>query len=153
MNAYSKVVEVRWADMDASQHMRHSAYADYATHVRVEWLRENGFDAVKLAELRVMPVIFSDNTEYFKELRMSDRVRIDLELVGLSEDASRYHLRQRFVRDDVVCARYEIKGGWLDVVRRKLGTPPPGIVEATQNLKRTSDYAVLPAVKLMASAG
>ncbi len=146
MEAYSRIIEVRWADVDVSSHMRHSAYADYATHVRVEWLNEHGFDMKRLAELQVAPVVFSDSTEYIREVRISDRIRVELALVGLSPDASRYHLRQRFLRDNVLCARYEMKGGWLDVARRKLGTPPPGIVEASRLLKRTADYADLPAM-------
>ena len=36
MSRYHKQVEVRWSDIDANQHMRHSAYADLCTHTRTD---------------------------------------------------------------------------------------------------------------------
>lgn len=32
----------RWADLDPNRHLRHTAYADYATPVRFSYLTENG---------------------------------------------------------------------------------------------------------------
>ncbi|AFE06195.1 hypothetical protein COCOR_05107 [Corallococcus coralloides DSM 2259] len=144
MEPYSRIIEVRWADVDANQHLRHSAYSDYATHVRLEWLNEQGFSARKMAELQVFPVIFSDGTEYIKEVRLSDRIRIELEMVGLSADASRYHFRQRFLRGETLCARYELRGAWLNVAERKLGAPPQGMVDAARLLKRADDFEEIP---------
>ncbi|WP_414648539.1 acyl-CoA thioesterase, partial [Chitinimonas sp.] len=43
MEVFRHTVEVRWADCDANQHVRHSAYADFCTHARIEWLRLHGF--------------------------------------------------------------------------------------------------------------
>ena len=40
--------DVRWADLDPNQHVRHTAYADYGTHVRMSWLASAGFDAARL---------------------------------------------------------------------------------------------------------
>ncbi|MFC4161432.1 acyl-CoA thioesterase [Chitinimonas lacunae] len=147
MSEYSKTIEVKWADLDPNQHLRHSVYGDYATHVRVEWLADHGFSIQRMAELSVAPVNFEDRTFYLKEIRLGDRVTVDLELVGLSEDASRYHLRQAFYRDGEVCARHEIKGGWIDLNRRKLAPPPQGLIDATRALRKAEDFAVIPSSK------
>ena len=40
---FTQTVEVRWSDLDANQHMRHSAYADLCTHARLGWLAQSGF--------------------------------------------------------------------------------------------------------------
>lgn len=34
----TKEFEVKWADLDPNRHMRHSAYNDYAAHMRVKFL-------------------------------------------------------------------------------------------------------------------
>ena len=43
----------RWADIDLNQHMRNSAFADWATYARTEWLNANGFTMSKLVELEL----------------------------------------------------------------------------------------------------
>ncbi|MDK2122750.1 acyl-CoA thioesterase [Parachitinimonas caeni] len=138
---YKQIITTRWADVDANRHLKHSAYADWATHTRVEWLNSHGFTLKKFTELQIAPIIFEETTKYFKEIYMSEQITIDLMLVGLNHDASRYHLRQYFRRGDTVCAQYEIKGAWLDVASRRIAPPPPGLLEATTNLQRADDYA------------
>jgi len=139
----TQTVVIRWADIDANRHLRHSAYSDWATHVRTEWLNSYGFDMKKLTEINTAPIIFEETTKYFKEIYLGDRITIDLSLVGLNKDASRYHLRQHFHRGETLCAQYEIKGAWLDIVNRRIAPPPPGLLETTGNLRRSSDYTDL----------
>jgi acyl-CoA thioester hydrolase len=138
---YEQTITIRWADIDATCHLRHSAYADWATHVRTEWLNARGFTLKVMSELRVAPIIFEENIRYFKEIYLGEKVVVDLALVGLSGDAARYHLRQHFRRGDIVCARYELKGGWIDTDKRCTAPPPPGLLDATSDLGRTGDYA------------
>ena len=72
----------RWADMDLNQHMRHSAFADWASYARTEWLNANGFTMPKLVELRMTPVMFEDRTRYLKEVLLGERIEIELQLAG-----------------------------------------------------------------------
>jgi acyl-CoA thioester hydrolase len=144
MIEWSKSIEVRWADVDANQHVRHSAYADYATHVRVEWMLHSGFGPSRLAELKIGPIIVEERTQYFKELRMSERIRVDLALAGLSADGQRYRFRQHFYREDGrLAARYELTGLWLDLSTRRRAPPPPGVNELIRQLVRTDDFVTL----------
>ena len=64
----------RWADMDLNQHMRHSAFADWASYARTEWLHTNGFTMEKLAELKITPIMFEDRTRFLKEVLLGDRI-------------------------------------------------------------------------------
>jgi acyl-CoA thioester hydrolase len=139
---FNFMITPRWSDLDANQHARHSAYADWATHSRMAWLDQHGFTFSKLRELRTAPILFEDTTRYLKEVALGEEISIDLQLVGLNHDASRYHLRQTFRRGETVCAEYEIKGAWLDVASRRIAPPPAGLAEAlTRNIPRAPDFA------------
>lgn len=138
---FNFIITPRWSDLDANQHVRHSAYADWATHSRMAWLDQHGFSFKRLYELRTAPIQFEDTTKYLKEIALGEEILIDLQLVGLNHDASRYHMRQTFQRGETVCALYEIKGAWLDVVSRRIAPPPEGLLEATKNMVRAPDFA------------
>jgi acyl-CoA thioester hydrolase len=138
---YRYTISPRWSDLDANQHVRHSAYADWATHSRTDWLSAHGFTLKRMTEMNVAPIIFEESTKYFKEIYLGDQIVIDLQLVGLNQDASRYHMRQAFRRDDTICALYEIKGAWIDIANRRIAPPPPLLLDATENMVRSEDYA------------
>ena len=133
----------RWADIDLNQHMRHSAFADWATYARMEWLNANGFTILKLLELKMAPIMFEDSTRYLKEIRLGERIYIELQLAGADRDGSRWFLRHIFRRGATVCAVYEAKGAWLDITTRRIVPAPPGLLEAYNSLASTGDYAEL----------
>ena len=133
----------RWADIDLNQHMRHSAFADWATYARTEWLNANGFTILKLLELRMTPIMFEDRTRYFKEIQLGERIHIELQLAGADRDGSRWFLRHIFRRGATVCAVYEAKGAWFSIATRRVVPPPPELLEAYSSLASTDDYAEL----------
>jgi acyl-CoA thioester hydrolase len=133
----------RWADIDFNQHMRHSAFADWAAYARSEWLDSNGLNMQKLVELKVSPVMFEERTKYFKEILLGERITVDLQLAGTNHDASHWLLRHTFRRDSTVCALHEAKGAWFNTASRRIAPPPPGLLEAYANMVRTDDYADL----------
>ena len=133
----------RWADIDLNQHMRNSAFADWATYVRTEWLNANGFTILKLVELRITPIMFEDRTRYLKEILLGERIQIELQLAGADRDGSRWFVRRIFRRGTTVCAVYEATGAWFSVATRRVVPAPPGLLEAYSTLARTDDYAEL----------
>ena len=133
----------RWADMDLNQHMRHSAFADWAAFARVEWLNANGFTIRKLVEQKLVPILFEDRTRYLNEILLGDQIHIELQLAGANRDGSQWFLRHIFRRDATVCAVYEAKGAWFSVATRRVVAPPPALLEAYSNIARTDDYAEL----------
>jgi acyl-CoA thioester hydrolase len=133
----------RWADMDLNQHMRHSAFADWAAFARVEWLNANGFSIQKLVEQKMAPILFEDRTRYLKEILLGEQVHIELRLAGANRDGSQWFLRHIFRRGATVCAVYEARGAWFSVATRRVVAPPPALLEAYSNLARTDDYAEL----------
>jgi acyl-CoA thioester hydrolase len=133
----------RWADIDLNQHMRNSAFADWAAYARTERLNANGFTMPKLVQLEMTPIMFEDRTRYLKEILLGDRIHIELQLAGTNRDGSRWFVRHIFRRGATVCAIYDAKGAWFSVAKRRLAPAPPGLLEAYSNIVRTDDYAEL----------
>ena len=133
----------RWADIDLNQHMRHSAFADWAAFARMEWLSANGFTIKKLMEQQMAPILFEERTRYRKEILLGEQVHIELQLAGANRDGSQWLLRHIFRRGATVCAVYEAKGAWFSVATRRVVAPPPALLEAYCNMARTDDYAEL----------
>ncbi len=135
---------VRWGDIDANAHMANVAYLNIAVDARMTAFAAMGFPAGTFAQLKIGPVVRRETIEYRREMRLHEAGTVSLEMVGLSEDGSRFALRNTFVRHDgVTCAVLDTLGGWLDLVARKLVHPPDALLAAMRALPRTLDYAVL----------
>jgi acyl-CoA thioester hydrolase len=146
INEFAMTVVTRWADLDANLHVKNTAYSEWASYVRFEWLASCGFDMKNLMELQFSPVIFEDSTKYVKEIFAGEHIGINIELVGLKQDGSRWHVRHTFRRNDTVAAVHDVKGAWLDTARRRITAPPGGLLQACTNLPRASDYAEIVSV-------
>jgi acyl-CoA thioester hydrolase len=133
----------RWADIDLNQHMRHSAFSDWAAYARTEWLNANGLIIPMLVELKMAPIMFEDRTRYLKEILLGERIHIELQLAGTDREGSRWFLRHIFRRGATDCAVYEAKGAWFSMATRRIVPAPPGLLEAYGNIARTDDYAEL----------
>ncbi|PHV11822.1 acyl-CoA thioesterase [Chitinimonas sp. BJB300] len=145
MSVFRQPIEVRWVDCDANQHVRHSAYADFCTHARIEWLRASGFGFDQFQQNAFGPVIFKESTEYFKEVRMSERLQIEVRIAALAIDGSRFSIRHEIFKEDGrLAARHEVSGAWLDLCARKLMAPPPALQAIFAELGRTDDFVEVP---------
>ncbi len=135
----------RWADLDSNGHMANAAYLDACVDVRLEYFARNGFPLERFRELAIGPVIFRDEIEYFRELRLLDPYRISLRISGVADDGSHFRLVNEYRRsDDVVAARVVSTGSWLDLRARKLVKPPTELAEALRSMPRTADFTTLP---------
>src|SRR5207244_2200517 len=92
-------LQVRWGDMDFNAHMKNTAYLDVSADVRMMYFAEHGFPMREFERLRIGPVIQRDEVDYYKEMHLLETVRVTLQLAGLSEDASRFRLRNDFFRE------------------------------------------------------
>ena len=48
MQKFSRAIQIRWSDMDANRHLRHSAYYDYGAAMRIMVLSDGGLTLKKL---------------------------------------------------------------------------------------------------------
>jgi acyl-CoA thioester hydrolase len=140
---YEKTFHVGWANVDLNGHLGNTSFMDLAVDVRMFYFAENGFPAREFQRLRFGPVILRDEIEYYKELYLLDSIRITLQGAGLSEDGSRFKIRNEFFREDGrPAARLDTIGGWLDLEKRKLTVPPDELAAAMRNLAKTDDFEV-----------
>jgi acyl-CoA thioester hydrolase len=143
---FSVTFRVGWAQIDANAHMRNTAYLELCVDVHFMYFQEHGFPAREFERLRFGPVIFRDEVDYLRELRMLESVRVTLALAGLSEDGMRFRLRDEFFAPDgKLAARVTITGAWLDLDARKLTVPPEALAAALSAMAHTDDFEILPA--------
>jgi len=142
---YKKTLQAGWGDMDFNSHMGNTAYLDKAADVRMMFFSEHGFPMSEFVRLKIGPVIQKDEIEYFREVNLLDEITVTFEGAGLSEDGSRFIVRNEFFRaDGKLIARVTSTGGWLDLSQRKLVAAPAGLLAAMQALSQTSDFQPLP---------
>jgi acyl-CoA thioester hydrolase len=142
---FEKTLFAGWGDMDFNSHMRNTAFLDKSADVRMIFFSENGFPMEEFVRRKLGPVIRKDEIEYFKEVRLLEPLRATLAMVGLSEDGSRFILRNEFWRKDgTLAARVTSAGGWLDLTVRKLALPPEALLTALRSLPQTDDFQTLP---------
>ncbi len=140
---YEKTFHVGWANVDFNGHLGNTSFLDLAVDVRMFFFAENGFPVHEFQRLRFGPVIMKDEITYFKEMYMLDKIRITFQSAGISEDATRFRLRNDFYREDgKLAASLTTTGGWLSVETRKLIVPPKALAKAMKNLSRTDDFEV-----------
>jgi acyl-CoA thioester hydrolase len=142
---YEQRFQVGWSHLDSNTHMRNTAYVDLAANVRMAYLAAAGFSIKTFAQRLFGPVIRLEELEYFHELRLMDPVRVTLLLAGLSEDGSRFKLRNEFWDESgSLVARLTSLGGWMELRLRRLVVPPPDLAAALRVLDRTPDFECLP---------
>ena len=141
---YEKDFTAGWGDMDLNSHMRNTAYLDKSADIRIMYFSENGFPSAEFIRLRIGPVIMKDEVEYFKEVGLLEPLKVTFMQAGLSEDGSRFVVRNEFYKTDgKLAARVTSAGGWLDLKVRKLIVPPDALRQAMQALQKTEDFQVL----------
>lgn len=86
-----------------------------------------------------------DEVEYFREVRLQERIDVTYAIAGHSEDGSRFQLRHEIYRaDGVLAAKVTSTGGWLHLGERRIVAPPPALLAVMNSLEKTSDFVVLP---------
>lgn len=141
---FERTLYARWGDMDFNGHMKNTAYLDAGADVRMMYFTAHGFSMREFERLRFGPVITKDELEYYRELRLLEPVRVTLEADGLSEDGTRFRLRNEFFREDgQKAARVTSSGGWLDLSVRKLKPPPEELRKLLEMLPRTATFATI----------
>lgn len=142
---YSKKMFAGWGDMDFNSHMKNTAFLDKSADVRMMFFAENGFPVAEFSRLKLGPVIMKDEVEYQKEVALLEEITVTLVMAGLSEDGSRFLMRNEIFRPDgKLSARVTSAGGWLDLGARKLVRPPDALRAALRSLPQTADFLSLP---------
>ena len=83
LSAFEKRIEIRWSDLDASQHVNNAVYLSYLEEVRTAWLDEALRDAGAVMDFVLVHV----EIDFKRELTLDDKAvvaRCTLARVGTS---------------------------------------------------------------------
>ena len=131
----------KWSDFDPNRHMRHTAYNDYAAEVRVRYFQENGLSINEFAKLNIGPILFKEETSFYKEIHIGENITVKMELEGVSKGIERWRFKhQIFNENGLLSAEIKVYGAWIDLIKRKLTSPPKQFVEIFENLPKTNNF-------------
>jgi len=143
--SFTRKIQIRWADIDVNQHLRHSAYYDYAAAVRMMFLSEMGLTTNKLKEFQIGPVLFREEAIFKREISFEDGITLDLTLTKASIDYGRWSFRHNFIKDDgSLAAIVTVDGAWIDIVKRKLAIPDQYIKDIFDRALKAEDFQSIP---------
>jgi len=133
--------QVLWAQIDANQHMRHTAYADFAAQARLTMLESLGLKPSVLYSYKIGPVLFREELIYLREVGFNDHIKVTCDIVKARRDGSRWSIRHDLYRGDGVKAAIIVAdGAWIDMEKRKLTLLPPELSELFMRAPKSSDY-------------
>lgn len=144
MAVLSQSLQVRWADIDANRHLRHSVYYDYGASMRMNVLSERGLNTKKLEELMMGPILFREEAIFKREILFEDQITLTVELFKSSSDFSRWSLRHQFLKNDgVVAAILTVDGAWIDLQKRKLAVPDEFVQNIFREFPKSHDFELI----------
>jgi len=141
MEQYSKQVEVRWSDLDANFHLRHSVYYDWGAYVRLSFLNEHGLSTAVLMQHHLGPILFREECIFKREIKFGDNVVVNFELLKCRKDMSRWTMRHEIIKNgDTLSAILTVDGAWMDTQQRKLAVPPEIIQNAFEVIPKSKGF-------------
>jgi acyl-CoA thioester hydrolase len=141
MQEFSKTIQIRWADIDANRHLRHSVYYDYGATMRMMFLSERGLTTAKLEEFKIGPILFREEAIFKREVKLEDNIVINVTVVKATKDFSRWSLRHNFVKEDgTIAALLNVDGAWIDMEKRKLATPNEFIQSIFESFPKAPEF-------------
>jgi acyl-CoA thioester hydrolase len=140
----SQAIQIRWADVDANRHLRHSVYYDYAASMRMAALSERGLTTKKLEEFMIGPVLFREEAIFRREIVFEDQITIDLEVLKATADYGRFSIRHNITKKDgTLAAIVNVDIAWIDLVKRKLALPNEFMRQVFDDFPRAQDFQII----------
>ena len=144
MTEFSKMIQIRWSDLDPNFHLRHSVYYDWGAFCRVEFLNEFGLTADVMMQLKIGPILFREECVFRREIKSGDDVKINLQVTKSRKDYSRWSIQhQVFKNDNILCAVINVDGAWMNLELRKLMSPPEKVHQVFEQMPRAEGFEFL----------
>ena len=142
---FEVVFKTKWSDFDPNRHMRHTAYNDYAAEVRVRYFQEHGLSINEFAKLNIGPILFKEETSFYKEIHIGENITVKMELEGASKGVERWRFNHQILNEKgELSAEIKVYGAWIDLLKRKLTSPPQKFVDMFDDLPKTPNFKEIP---------
>jgi acyl-CoA thioester hydrolase len=139
--SYKKTFTTRWADFDPNRHMRHTAYNDYAAEIRVRFFDECGLSINEFAKLHIGPVLFKEETSFFKEINLGEDIQVSMELEAASKQLERWQfVHHIYNQKGILAAEVKVYGAWIDLNKRKLTSLPEKYQKLIREVPKSKDF-------------
>ncbi len=136
---------VRWADLDPNGHMRHTAYNDYCAQTRLMYFEDIGVPFQKLLHMNIGPILFREDTRFFKEIRMNEEFEVGFTISKLRKDGSKWSFRHNiYTSEGDLSAKIDVDGAWLDLKLRKTALPPKELSDILIDCHKSEDFEWIP---------
>lgn len=141
MQDFIREIQVRWSDLDPNVHLRHSVYYDWGAFCRITFLEQYNLSTGVMQRLQIGPILFREECVFRREIRLGDRVTINLQVLKAKRDYSRWTIQHTVIKNsDTVSAILTVDGAWLDTARRKLLTPPKEVIETFAQMPTSENF-------------
>ena len=148
IKTFSLPLQIRWSDIDANRHLRHSAYYDYGALCRMALFTKVGLSLEYLHQEKIGPVLLREEAVFRREIHFEDRLIITAELLKASEDYSRWSFRHRLIKgDDILAATLTVDGAWIDIEKRKMAMPKESLRKIFSVIPRAADFEIIDLTK------
>ena len=143
MDKYALQFRVKWSEVDANMHLRHSVYLDYTDHVRINFFDATGVSVLSFRKRQVGPVLFGMTSNFSREVLLNELVTVNLKMSKLSNDMRKWQISHEvFKENGELAATVVAHGAWLDLAKRKVIVPPEDILEAVQLMEKSDDFSI-----------
>lgn len=133
--------QVLWSQIDANGHLRHSAYSDLCTQARSNMMKLVGFSMQEFAKYKIGPILFKEETIYFKEIRMDEEVYVKVLMTKFNDENHRFSITHELYNSkDVKCAVVNVDGAWMNLVERKLTLIPNELVGLIEFIPKSKNF-------------
>jgi acyl-CoA thioester hydrolase len=139
--SYKVTFATKWSDFDPNRHMRHTAYNEYAAEVRIRYFTEQNFSIDEFTKHNIGPILFTEETSFRKEIHIGENISVNIKVSGLSENNERWKIvHEVFNEAGRLSAVIKVYGAWMDLIKRKLITPPKEAQCLFLNAVKTDDF-------------
>jgi acyl-CoA thioester hydrolase len=148
MNSFTAPITLRWADIDANRHLRHSVYYDFAASMRMNVLISQGLTSAKMQELQIGPILFREEAIFKREVLLEDKLTIDAHVTRSTDDFSRFSIRHHIKKEDgTIAAIINVDVAWIDLEKRRLTVPPEFVRGIFDEWPKSEDYQLIVPLK------
>ena len=141
MNEFVTTIQLRWSDLDPNFHVRHSVYYDWGALCRVDFLNEYGLNSKVMMQHQIGPILFREECSFRKEVKMEDKITIDLQLLKARKDFSRWSIQHLIKKSDgALCATLIVDGAWIDMTKRKLAIAPEIVHHVFEKMPKANGF-------------